>query len=69
VIVPVTQLLQGPSVNQLARLLLDQTTESISAQPIESAQPDQLLTRLDQLSDAEVDSLLSELLAAEPPAE
>ena len=69
VVVPVAQLLQGPSVNQLSRLILDQTTEAISAQPIESAQPDQLLTRLDQLSDAEVDSLLSELLAAEPPAE
>jgi acyl transferase domain-containing protein/acyl carrier protein len=69
VVVPVAELLRGPSVNQLARLVLDQTTDAISAQPIESARPDQLLARLDQFSDEEVDSLLSEFLAAEPPAE
>ena len=69
VAIPVAQLLQGPSVNQLSMAIFDQTTKARSDQPIESARPDQLLARMDQLSEAEVDSLLSELLANEPSAD
>lgn len=67
VAVPVAQLLQGPTVNQLTQLVLDQMAVPVSAQPIESAQPDQLLSRIDQLSEAEVDALLNQLLADAPP--
>jgi acyl carrier protein len=67
--VPVAQLLQGPSVNQLVTLVLDQTSAASTAQPIASARPDQILSNLDQLSEDEVDSLLNDLLANQPPAE
>ena len=69
IVVPVAQLLQGPSVDQLSMFVFDQITHPISDQPIKRAQPDPLSARVDQLSDAEVDSLLSELMANEPPTE
>jgi polyketide synthase 12/myxalamid-type polyketide synthase MxaB len=60
--VPVVQLLQGPSITEVVALLFDQISGPSVTSAIESARPDQVLPNLDQLSDAEVDSLLNELL-------
>ncbi|MCL5996214.1 MAG: type I polyketide synthase [Chloroflexi bacterium] len=60
---PVAQLLEGPSLNELSALVLAQVADVHETQPIQSHQPDQLLASLDRLSDDQVDSLLSDLLA------
>jgi acyl transferase domain-containing protein len=72
VVVPMVQFLQGPSVIQLAELLLDKVSK-VEATPIEGdnaqeSQPPQedvtqLLASLDQLSEDQVDLLLNNLLA------
>jgi len=89
VVLPIVNFLQGPSVIQLARHLLDQLTAGPSASPatlasattlaqseqkdglmsrigeINQEKAEQLLAQLDQLSNAEVDTLLSDMLASE----
>jgi phthiocerol/phenolphthiocerol synthesis type-I polyketide synthase D len=59
---PVIDLLQGPSVAQLATLLLERLTTkpaSAAASAPYALPPEQLLARLDSLSDAEIDKLLA----------
>ena len=60
---PVAQLLEGPSLNELSVLVLAQVGDVHETQPIQRHQPDQLLTSVDRLSDEQVDSLLSDLLS------
>jgi phthiocerol/phenolphthiocerol synthesis type-I polyketide synthase D len=67
--IPVTALLQGPSLAQLATLLLDQLPTPASTPllpPITRQEtPEQLLARVDQLSDKEVESLLHGMVEGE----
>jgi hypothetical protein len=66
VTIPVTALLQGPTLAQLATLLLEQlNTPTISVPAPALAQQEiaeQLLAKVDQLSDTEVDSLLRQVI-------
>ena len=68
--IPVTALLQGPTLSQLATLLLDQLAPQ--AAPGEAVLPitgredeAEVLANLDDLSDEEVDTMLQELLEEE----
>jgi len=64
--VPVIALLQGATLRQLARLVLDELASSEAPEVTETdlASPAQeLLRTLPQMSDAEVDALLEELIA------
>ena len=66
--VPVTALLQGPTLAQLAAIVLEQLTEEEPAAASELPPPtteEELLATIDQLSDEEVDHLLEELLDEE----
>ncbi|WP_207229638.1 MupA/Atu3671 family FMN-dependent luciferase-like monooxygenase [Ktedonosporobacter rubrisoli] len=79
--IPIVTFLQGPSIAQFARQLLDQLATADSAAPPETPEQGQaadkqvalvnqgdaaqLLTQLDQLSDEEVDSLLNRMLQEE----
>jgi NADPH:quinone reductase-like Zn-dependent oxidoreductase/acyl carrier protein len=66
--VPVTALLQGPTLSQLATIVLEQLTEeepAPEAGPAPSQAEEELLATIDQLSDEEVDHLLEELLDEE----
>ena len=75
-VVSMVQFLKGPTVEQLTAVLLDQLTTGVSA-PAVSVSPEgavtsgeqkkakQLLANLDQLSDKEVDGLLSDMLTSE----
>ena len=74
VVVPMVKLLQGPSVAQLAAHVLEQVgalEQTTTPKPTSAAktedQPEaqQLLAQLDQLSDDQVDALLTDLLIAE----
>lgn len=76
--VPVTALLQGPTLAQLATIVLEQLadapvtaeeeTPAAEAAQTEVAEEEALLAKLDQLSDEEVDELLQELVEEEEPA-
>ena len=60
--VPVVKLLCGPTIVHLATQMLDQLTEGCPRTPaLLTRDPEQLLTKLDQLSDEEVDALLHEM--------
>jgi acyl carrier protein len=68
---PVTALLQGPTLSQLAGILLDQLAPQISteaAPPNGHEAEEELLAKLDELSDEEVDTLLQEMLEEEAGA-
>jgi acyl carrier protein len=66
IILPVDQLLQGPSVNELAMLISDHFSTQLKAQPIQNEQSGLSLTNIDQLSDDQVDLLLTKLLGNTP---
>jgi NAD(P)-dependent dehydrogenase (short-subunit alcohol dehydrogenase family)/acyl carrier protein len=59
VTIPVTSLLQGPSIAELATTLLNQLLVTSSA--VEAGEVDQILEQLEHLSDEEVETLLSEV--------
>jgi len=64
---PMVRILRGPSVVQLAKLLLDQLAEA-PARPLPvdgEVRGEALLQKIDQLSDQHVASLLDRLLAEE----
>jgi NADPH:quinone reductase-like Zn-dependent oxidoreductase/acyl carrier protein len=67
--VPVTALLQGPTLSQLAAIVLDQLAlkSPVEAEPSPNGQEGEaeLLAQLDDLSDEEVDTLLQEMLDEE----
>jgi hypothetical protein len=68
VVMSLVHFLQGPSVAQLAALLLDQLPATASASPPSPSpqgKAEQRLANLDQLSDEEVSALLTEMLAGE----
>ncbi|MFQ5794194.1 MAG: type I polyketide synthase [Candidatus Bipolaricaulia bacterium] len=68
VVVPVVNFLQGFSIVQFTKQMLDQLTavaSTPSAPLVGRGDAEQLLAQLDQLSDEEVDSLLSDVLAEE----
>jgi acyl transferase domain-containing protein len=66
VIVPVVALLQGPSIAQLAELLLDELSNGAgSRSEIKPANDDCELAVVDQLSESQVDALLREILIEE----
>ena len=68
VALPVTALLQGPTLAQLAAVLLEQLTEQAPAAataPTGQESESVLLAKLDELSDEEVDELLQEMIEAE----
>lgn len=68
--VPVAALLQGPSLTQLAAHLLGQLPQvaAVAPTPLTGGETaEQLLARVDQLSDQEVDALLSEMLEGDAP--
>jgi acyl carrier protein len=66
---PMRELMQSPTLNSLSRAILDQLTTSASVPkdtaPLPQETTKQLEARVDQLSDEEVDSLLSEMLDEE----
>lgn len=63
---PMRELMQSPTINNLTRAILGQLTTSASVPqdtaPLPQEATEQLAARVDQLSDDEVDSLLSEML-------
>jgi NADPH:quinone reductase-like Zn-dependent oxidoreductase/acyl carrier protein len=63
------ELMQSPTINSLSRAILGQLTTSASVPQDTTSLPqettEQLSARVDQLSDEEVDSLLSEMLSEE----
>src|SRR5205823_6251974 len=81
--IPIVELMQGPSVDRLADLLLEQLLKSdapppaaapapvaqapapepVAAEPVDAARAEQILARVDDLSDAEVDALLGTMTA------
>jgi hypothetical protein len=68
VVVSLVNFLQGTGVAQLAVQMLDQLTATASVpppSPPSQGKAEQLLADLDQLSDEEVNSLLTEMLAEE----
>jgi ATP:corrinoid adenosyltransferase len=80
--VPVVKFLQGFSVDQAVTQVLDQLEAEVAhptmplatvvtqqKQSIEQGSAEQLLENLDQLSDEKVDSLLTDMLAAEKVSE
>jgi NADPH:quinone reductase-like Zn-dependent oxidoreductase/acyl carrier protein len=71
---PMVKILEGPSVAELARQVLDQLHTAPANEAVPEAKPsrddeqkeaERLLAQLDQLSEAEVDTLLTDLLAQE----
>ncbi len=69
VVVPMVKLLQGPSIVQLAAYALEHVTvlePTAGTKPLVTAklEDQQLLAQLDQLSDDQVDALLTDLLIA-----
>jgi acyl carrier protein len=62
--VPVTALLQGPTLSQLAAIVLDQLAQKAPAgqEPSRDGQESEpeILAKLDDLTDEEVDTLLQE---------
>ncbi|MBN1814014.1 MAG: SDR family NAD(P)-dependent oxidoreductase [Anaerolineae bacterium] len=65
IVIPIVSFFQGASVNQLAVQMLGQLAEEVAAPaalPVSAEGTEQLLTKLDELSDGEVDSLLGDLL-------
>jgi acyl carrier protein len=66
--IPIAILLKGPSPAELTRQLMDQlnidTTQPMVTLPEEESD-DQLQAKVEQLSDAEVDALLKEMLEEE----
>jgi hypothetical protein len=81
--VPMVKFLQGPSVEEAAAYLFEQLTQEVSDAPVALASAvaqrngkqangrveEHLLANLDQLSDEEVNSLLTETLAEEESSE
>ena len=81
--VPMVKFLQGPSVEEAAAYLFEQLTEGLSDAPAALASTvaqrhgeqekgrvnEHLLANLDQLSDEEVNSLLTDTLAEEEGSE
>ena len=66
---PMRELMQSPTINSLSRAILGQLTTSASVPqdtaPLPQETTEQLEARVDQLSDEEVDSLLSEMVGEE----
>jgi NADPH:quinone reductase-like Zn-dependent oxidoreductase/acyl carrier protein len=67
--VPMRELMQSPTINSLSRAILGQLTRSASVPQDTATLPqettEQLEARVNQLSDEEVDSLLSEMVGEE----
>ena len=81
IVIPVAQLLQDPSISQLAEGILQQlddapvavpqvavTTHGVDAQPAsaeEELSAEQALQKLDAMSDSEIETMLSQMLDGE----
>jgi myxalamid-type polyketide synthase MxaB len=69
VTIAVAELLEGPSPTQIAESILSKlgstNDQAADAQNAAAAEPDQLLSSLDQLSDDEVNALLGQMLSDE----
>ncbi len=68
---PMVELMRGPSVVRLAELLVNQLSQSESAPsvppPTPQAPPEQVLEKVDQLSDEQVETLLRDMLDGTAP--
>jgi NADPH:quinone reductase-like Zn-dependent oxidoreductase/NADP-dependent 3-hydroxy acid dehydrogenase YdfG/acyl carrier protein len=67
-VVPVVRILQDPTVAELATYVDERLADDLGAAPANAAGTKELLQRIDELSEEEVDELLRELLENAPDA-